>query len=873
VLRFTALPSAWLEGAPAELAGPCDVSAVPLTEGFEIRLSYPDDGKGFELRTLVFSTGSSFVVDHWMDRASSPASGKKNAAAKTPPKKKISVKQALEALPQGETLVSAFDDEGSWEKLLGQGARPLDLNSPEFERFRASISVNAKEQAFAPPETLPLEVPSLEPGPADEELSFAEETLSVDEFRADPASGKEGAAAADGMNFVRSLVKQGKWLKAQQSAIILEKSKFGSKVPQTDARWWALKGLVHVRLADELKERAMLRAGLGIWREGLRRTAALGGVNREYAEYMALESVRLLLDNDLDYGAASLLTWLQRYAWTDRTEERFAFLRAEVLMRLGLYSDANALFTEFVAVRSAIPLSGRIDRRLVPAAAFRLGDIAYRERRFADAVSEYSKALTQLSGTNRFSFEGSWLPDDVRIFPHVLMNRAAAALREGGAASASRDLRAFLFVSPNHRDAGWAYFLLGDGLMRYSKDPEKAIATWREGVFKVPDSVGTRLASARITAYDLASQPRDRWPRLIASIEDARPTRLRQKDRLVSDDALETYVTMILADAFLKADDPTQALMRLDLLKGREPGARLEAWTQDYLVTAFTGTMLKKVREKKYKEVVTDYEQRRTTLFLRSLRPRVLYTLALAHEGLELWEQALETFDAAEALVKKMGFLAPRPYSPSEKETKQMRARITLELFLIGKAEEKKTRQAIEAVEGPEAHRIWTRFHQKRGDLVGEARAWDSVSRTDALSWSELRRYSAVLKKLGRVDERRRVVEARVGAWFTERRKPVAGKAPEADLVMELLEVREAAKDLAGALVVADHLLTLPDAELGADVTKPMVAYRKGQILRRLGRFDDARESFLKARTLSPDSLWSKLSAAAEREMQAGRSL
>lgn len=876
VLRFATSPTSWLEGMPTNPAGPCDISASPLADGFEIRISYATDPKASdsEIRSLVFATPTGFVVDHWIERTSAAEKKKKTAAAKKPQKKnKASAKASpLTALPEGATLLTAFDDQGSWEKLLGAGAQPLDLNTRDFDRFRARVPPGVVESPKELTKRLPLMIPILEPGPADTGLIFSEEPFPFQEFAHEHGATPELKAATDGMNFVRVLAKDNQWLKAQSSISILEKSPFGKKIPN-DARWWALKGLVHIKLADVLHEKAMARAGLNFWREGLRRTAGLGGVHREAAEYMALESVRTLLDEQLDYGAASLLTWLQRYSWSDRGEERFGFLRAEVLMRLGLFADAEKLFNEFVNSRAGVPLSGQVDRRLVPAAAFRLGDIAFRERRFADSVSEYTKALGQLEGPNKFSFEGTWYPEDLRVFPHVLLNRASASMRQGLFAAALRDLRGFIYIVPTDYRVGWAYFLIGDLLLR-AGDVEKAVSTWRECAFQVPDSTGARLCSARLTAHNLPKESRERWPRLIASIEDALPGRLKNPPELVSPSDLEGYVGLVLADAFLRSDEPTQALMRLDSLRHTELAPRLSAWKDEYLVTSLTGSLLRKGKDKKYKEVVADYGKRRTTLFLQEIRPDVLYPVALAHRGLGLWTAARETLDVADKLRSKSGILAPRPYRPTDSEWSELRANVEVELFQAGQIDEKTVRQTLLTLGQTEAaDREWIRFDRKKGDLVGEAARWANLAKTSALPWPDVRRYSTVLKLLERTEDRRRFIESRVGAWFTERQKPAAGTSPGPDLLVELFDVREASKDFAGALVVTEHLLTLSDKELGSDVTKPMVAYRRGQILRRLGRFDDARASFIKSRTMDPSGLWGSLSAAAEREMGSGRSL
>jgi hypothetical protein len=92
---------------------------------------------------------------------------------------------------------------------------------------------------------------------------------------------------------------------------------------------------------------------------------------------------------------------------------------------------------------------------------------------------------------------------------------------------------------------------------------------------------------------------------------------------------------------------------------------------------------------------------------------------------------------------------------------------------------------------------------------------------------------------------------------------------PGQDLLMDLAELRSKSGQKAKALSVYDYLMTVPDdAKNSSGVTKSMIGYHRGVLLKDLGRIDDARRSFELSKRLGPDTVWGRLSSSAQKEIK-----
>jgi tetratricopeptide (TPR) repeat protein len=877
------------------------VLARPRDDGrYEIRLSFVHDRPKEELQFIPFSTEQNYILDYWFQlphAVPAPRVAKRSVTAsaknaKAPAKASVGEPAASASdaanpaakaplvKPNGAELGLDFEDQNSWEKILGSTAVAIEFNSEELARFRLrSIERNSGLPA-TPVELRPLRLPMMDIPPLQANLIFLERKPQFGGFHlAAPADEKEDEAlqrraTEQGLNLIVSLVSKRDFLRARQAIDVLERSPQAKRIPWGDPQWWALKGYVLLEVGRELGDSLQDYRAVELWRDGLRATATRAdSSSRPYLEYMANEAVRLLFKQDLVYAASALLSWSRRISWSAATEERFAYLRAEALYRLGFVEETRKAFQEFLSARLDLPISAMSDRRLLPAAAFRLGDLEMKHGNFKEAIQQYTAAFTSGPKARKFSFEGNLLPEDIRLFPYTLFNRAEAFIRLGYEERALKDLRAFMYAAPSDPDAGLVFFRLGD-IMRFLGAPERSVAgAWRECIYKVPATLGAHLCAARKAADDMVTADESLWPRLIAEVEDARAQQKSAYRGGIPDDEMWTYLNLLLADTFVRLQRPYQALVRLDSVATLEVSPYLKTWWREYTVTAYVGHQNRMIEEKRYREVLRDYEKRRTMLFLEQTRPEVLRNLARALRGLNLLKEARETLAEAEKLRAKFPNAAPRPFMPSEQEWLAVRVDLDLEALEHRLPEvtaaEVGTRIAKLDLTNLEHLRLRLRYAEITHDPAAQVAEWARIEAQEGLAWPELVRYVGALKAAKQSARLDAVIEARAGAWFAEKDKPTAAAAPPAGILFELFEARERGGQHAAALTVADYLTSLDDKTLGNDVTKPMVAYKRGRILQKLGRDEEARQSFAEANRLSPDSVWGKLASSAQKDMRA----
>lgn len=898
VLSFEVNPSEWIQGLATlqdkikdAKTGLCDFKASPRNEeSFEIRLSYKTKNAKETLEFLTFASADGFVIDHWTQT-------KKISIKKTPSKNQpgVAIKNGSPSDSQSKssqdnllsgyasqgTLINAFEDESQWDRLLGGDAAAFDLNSPELDRFRHANKFENSQRGF-PLAIQELHPPFLKLPTFDRPLEFPIELFDYRKFvssdldqklpkEATDDQTRQHLAALKGMNFVQELVEKKDHIRAQQALEILEKSNVAKLIPLKNTQWQALKGHLYLHLAKSLSNKDFFRKGIDIYRDGVLRLAGVAGQSQSYLEFMTIRLVQNLMEQKLYYLAANILTWSKKYSWTQKIEERFEFFRPEVLFQLGLFDEAAEQFNLFYKLREEKPLNASIDRRLVPAAAFRLGDIRFRLQDYKGAATLYSRAIQNVPTVAKFSFEGNWYPEEIALFPHVLFNRAESFVQLGAYQQALKDLRGFLYVAPQDPQSSLILFRIGDLLEFLNAPEEKILNAWRECSYRLPGTLGAKLCDARKAAREiLSANHRVKWPRLIGLIEDAIPQgeETFAKDILIDD--LKTYINIVLADAFIKIGEPRQAMFRIDPAFKLSASEYLKEWLFEYAYTSFAGSLAKDLKEGHYQEVVKSYEKRRKELLVHQTRPEILYNLASAYEKLNLLSEASQVLAEAERIKKAIGRLKPRAFEEGNEEWLYFRARINVRLALESKLEAVDVEKSLSQLDQnlARSQRLNVEYFTHMQDWKKSVEVWQKIEKTDSLNLGDLRLYSYALKKVG--DEKRRsdLLERFVGTWLTEQTKAGAQSMPYPELILELAELRarESSRWLR-SLSAYDFLLGLEESKLGTELSRPMVFFRRGQLLNTMGRVDDARQSFEQAKNSDVNGMWGKLASSALKEM------
>ena len=356
-------------------------------------------------------------------------------------------------------------------------------------------------------------------------------------------------------------------------------------------------------------------------------------------------------------------------------------------------------------------------------------------------------------------------------------------------------------------------------------------------------------------------------------VEEALPTGRKKFWEALWPDDLEVYVNLILADTFLNLDEPRQALLRLENIQNKEPSDYLKIWRHEYLVSSFAGDLDKNIIRGEFKEVISRYEPRKRDVFLNQVRPEVLWRVARAFEGLNLFYEADKVLSLAEKVQESIARTIPRPYDPAPEDWRQFRAAVNLGLYSLDSQKKDEALASLKLLNQDlvTTQRLWLKFGDISGNPKIRIEAWKKLEGIDPLTWVDVERYARAVEEIGDHDEYAKLLERTTGVWFGEFGKnsdqPAEKRVPPA-LLMRLADSRiKGNRNLKGALAVLDYLGTLDPTLLGAGVTKAMIAFKRGQSLKNLGRFDDARQSFVLGRVTDPDSVWGRLSSSAEKDL------
>lgn len=854
----------WVDHKNYVKSGPCYVKAYPVDSGFEFRISYAAT-KSDKLQILPYEMGNQMVVDHWIEKNYTNKKPQNNIAPKNTSEFKAVYNPLLDLKNK---IVQLYQDQQSWNNILGQSGQALSFDTPELDRFRTAINSQNIEYQKLAPEKRPLVVPLLSLPLLDAKLEFAERELEIPLFEKNDlpkdqvtkSNPRDIAIALEGLNYLRLQFNEKKWIKAQESLKILEKGSSAKLIPKDLAKWWALKGHILFQAGKEIKEDAFILMALDVWRDGLRRVAGKGNTEQLYADYMISESLRILFDRSLYYASAGILAWSERYRWSSEIEERLSYLRGEAYFRMGMMEDSRDSFEKFIELRKNLPLNSANDRRLLPVSFFRVGDSYLRQNDYQKAIQYYTRAFTQMSSQEKLSFEGAWLPAEIRYYPQVLYHRAEAYIRTGKIANALGDLRSFVNYASDHPNLGIIMYRLADLLELSGAPKEKIDGAWKECIFRTANDVGGKLCRARQAHRYFLTANKDSWPRLVAEMEDVlKANNLNVFEENFTED-LKIYIRLLLADGFLKREEPFQSYSQTMLTRGVQSSEDLRAWVSEYRVSAVAGYMRVKLNEKKFKEVLTFYQEAQKPPGLKINRPEVIWNIVKAYESLGAWKSADEFVKMG---IKSNNNQRPhesRPYLPTAEEWKVLQILIQLSLLPNQMELESEIKKNIEELKDKNSIGYWKigiTFGKESKNEILELDSYEQLLKLQNLNWVEFSRYFYLLKNNKNFDQYKRKIELVVSTWLSNSNQK-NDSGPPANLMFELFEAREKANESQKAENILNHLLQIQ--ELNGGIVKEQIHYRKGLLLKNMGRKNDARQSFENAKTLAPESLWGKLS-------------
>ena len=185
------------------------------------------------------------------------------------------------------------------------------------------------------------------------------------------------------------------------------------------------------------------------------------------------------LDRGDSFGALKAFQRFVRLSPSSRHMDRVNISIAEAYLKLNRYDEALSLLGEVE--------KGAKTQKMKFEAAFRKGDVHFRQRDYAKAIETY-KAIAKK------------YPEASTQFPNAWYNVAEAEFLRGRYREALEAYRVFLQKFPDHEHGGYAMTRMGELLGILGADPKRAQGAFMESYFRYRTTPGAGVARIRFLA-------------------------------------------------------------------------------------------------------------------------------------------------------------------------------------------------------------------------------------------------------------------------------------------------------------------------------------------------------------------------------------
>jgi tetratricopeptide (TPR) repeat protein len=724
----------------------------------------------------------------------------------------------------------------------------------------------------SPLKTRALSIPILQLRLNDVDVDFTEQEFPFKEFQL--AGHKMSKGLSESVGAIIDMSKREDWIRASAANDLLLKSKLGTEYKDLGFFVPAFTGYLKLRAAfgeHGTQNNALFSGGINVWRETLLKQALTQQKSDPFLDFIYLESLRhLYLAKDY-YGGLALIDEAKGIKWSVAVLERSDYLQGVALMSLGMRQKAKDSFAKYIESRKQLNIRDISDRRLLPSAAFRMADVDFARGDFAAALTGYESAMNFLPGTTKVNLEGYLYPRSLVSFPQVLFNMAEAHIRMGHYAKALKRLRALIAFDVAGTNHGIAMFRIAELLRHMGSDSDRILAILRECSYRYAKYLSGNLCEMHGATMEKQNLDRSFWPRLEASFTKF-VNEVPRADRTTMNDVdKKMYASLVKAMFYIERDRPLIALNALDETRDLESANYLLNWNYEYSASAFLGVLREYLKAEKYDAVIAAYEKRRKTQLLYVERSGIALAASRAYADQGLWNEASRAYDRAEELKRVIARTQPRPFDYSPVDWAYTDAQIAVGLFDEGKFPREATEAKLKALDDRHVPSLalLIGFAQRGSNLPLEIRGWQRLSEVSQLDWTQLKSYTSALLKADRKKELRQVLETSVGTWFYDKDKSYEVEAvkPESSLLLRLAETRVKNGAVDSGIRVYEYLSKLDNQYLDPTTPREMVYYSLGKVQASKKDYGAARRSFDSATSLAPDSVWGRLAATENREL------
>ncbi len=263
-------------------------------------------------------------------------------------------------------------------------------------------------------------------------------------------------------------------------------------------------------------------------------------------------------------------------------------------------------------------------------AMFRLGDAAFVQKKWVQAVELYQETLVKK-------------PADIPLFPNIYFNLAESQFWLGQYADSAESYRSHLKQFPSHPFGGYALIRLGELIDILTGDKQRANAAYLESYFRFSPSTGAKVARIRLLTQRFRDMKKNEF---LAAVKEI--SAIGEQNEVPG---MQEFVTLALTDALNDRGESKDATQRLITYYQANP-------------TSLTLPVIKTRIERNYvneiKALISkgeflsglDLFEKHSTFWIKGVNRRDLeFHLALAFEKAGVNEEAYQKY---EALLKKL---------------------------------------------------------------------------------------------------------------------------------------------------------------------------------------------------------------------------
>ncbi|MEM7645483.1 MAG: tetratricopeptide repeat protein, partial [Pseudomonadota bacterium] len=297
-------------------------------------------------------------------------------------------------------------------------------------------------------------------------------------------------------------------------------------------------------------------------------------------------------------------------------------------------ADSLAHLKNFDGARNALDQVIDADEEgSVQEARYRLGDIYFLKQSFRRAERAYRKAMEKD-------------PRFVSRFPNALFNMAESLFNLAEYVDSLKTYKQFFNTFPNHPYSAYALTRTGELIDILSKDRRKAQGFYNESFFRFRRSTGGTIARMRSLSQRFKDMNKEE---LQSSIQE-----IRDLEKAVDLHQVDEFAAFMVSDGYYQRGDYLEAANALiDYFQVNPKPVNIRKFERR-ISRSIAGEIRHQLKEGQVVPALSIIENHQKSWLSKSRRMDVQFFRAQSYEKMDLFDEALASYDRIEARMKNL---------------------------------------------------------------------------------------------------------------------------------------------------------------------------------------------------------------------------